>query len=98
MNNGDMLTDIDHIAHIRRGVDRVRYVMQEGGWWTYWDIQKRVWVLWGRHYSEACISARIRDLRKAEHGAHTVLRRKRPGTQATFEYQILDDQVEDLAA
>lgn len=90
MIDGIKLTGIEHEQSLVRGVDRVRYVMQQGGWWTYWELQQKIWINWGRQYSEACLSARIRDLRKPEHGGHTIPRRKRAGTDATFEYCLVD--------
>ncbi len=38
--------------------------------------------------SEAGVSARIRDLRKSKHGAHTVERRRRKGL-GTWEYRVV---------
>lgn len=46
-----------------------------GHWLTIWEVQNRVKLLTGEHFMETTISARIRDLRKAKHGALTVNRK-----------------------
>jgi len=38
--------------------------MQDGRWWTYWDIQKKIKDKTNVFYSEATISAAVRNLRK----------------------------------
>lgn len=48
---------------------RVQAVMTDGHWHTLPDLAQRVGG------SEAAISARLRDLRKAKYGGHTVERR-----------------------
>jgi DNA-binding Lrp family transcriptional regulator len=48
--------------------------MRAGGWWTLAELAEVIGC------SEAAASARVRDLRKAIHGAHKVLcRRTGPG-------------------
>ncbi len=85
-------------AFYRNGINRVRYLMSDGGWWTYWELQQRIYAVWYRHYSESCISARIRDLRKPEFGGFVVERRLRVGTEATFEYRLHLEETEGRAA
>ncbi len=55
-----------------------------GWWWTLREISQDTGD------PEASISARLRDLRKARFGAHTVNRRRRGDpTKGVFEYQLL---------
>ncbi len=55
-----------------------------GWWWTLREISQHTGD------PEASISARLRDLRKARFGAHTVNRRRRGDpTKGVFEYQLL---------
>lgn len=73
----------------RLGVQRqdVLDVMLDGKWHTFPEIQDAVLVLNGNLHSEASISARLRDFRKARYGGYTVNRRIRRGR--LFEYQVL---------
>jgi len=50
-------------------LSRVRDVMRDGQWRTLASISEVVGA------PEASVSARLRDLRKARHGSHTVARR-----------------------
>ncbi len=91
----DPLTSVAVVKRLASGVDMVREVMAPGEWLTYFQIQIRVENLpTGKHFSEACISARVRDQRKAKHGAHIVNRRIRKGTANLYEYQLILDSVE----
>lgn len=62
---------------------QVRELMADGKWRTLGDIQKQL----PQHYETQSISARLRDLRKPEHGSHTVNRSK-VGT-GLFQYQVI---------
>lgn len=69
-------------------LETVRDVMERGLWLTLEEIQgycdRR-----GAHGSEAGISARLRDLRKPEHGRRTVERRRRGDPRAgLWEYRL----------
>lgn len=61
-------------------------VAKGGTWLTFYEIQAAVQNKTGRYHSEASISARLRDFRKARYGAYTVNRRKRSGN--LYEYQV----------
>lgn len=68
---------------LRTQLERVRYVLQTcGGWVTLSEIQA---ITGG---SEAGISARVRDLRKAKHGGWNIERRLRRGHTGLWEYRI----------
>ena len=69
-------------------IRRVRNLMLDGRWRTLWDIQDEIG---SPRASETSISARLRDLRKSEHGGYAVERRLiRPGT---YEYRVLEPSV-----
>jgi hypothetical protein len=61
--------------------ERVFNLMRDGEWRTLAQIRA---VTGG---SEAAVSARLRDFRKAEHGSHTVERRRVEG--GLFEYRVV---------
>lgn len=67
----------------------VREILESAGglWLTPYEIQRRVSATYGRWFSDSCITARIRDLRKNRHGARIVLRRAR--NAQTYEYHLL---------
>ena len=44
--------------------DCVFLVMNKGGWWTFWELQKIIIEHFGTKYGEPSISASIRNLRK----------------------------------
>lgn len=57
-------------------------LMSDGKWRTLKEIA-------GEKYSEAGVSARLRDLRKTAFGAYTVDRRRRgEGRSGLFEYRV----------
>jgi hypothetical protein len=64
---------------------RVHNAMSDGRWWTLHDLSSRTGG------SEASVSARIRDLRKPEYGAHRVERR---GTAdaGIFMYRLVTEE------
>lgn len=65
---------------------RVFDLMRDGRWRTLSEIQNAT----GGSDSEAGISARLRDFRKAPWGSHTVNRRRRgEDTKGLFEYQLI---------
>lgn len=84
-STAQQLTPNEH-AHLSGGRYRVYKVMKDGQWRTLWQIQKAVKDQFNTYYSETTISARLRDLRKARHGGHTVNHRHKP--DAPFEYQL----------
>lgn len=55
-------------------LEAVRRVLSDGRWRTIAEIRREL-TGWGIDASEASISARIRDLRKAKFGAYQVGRR-----------------------
>ena len=59
---------------------RVVHAMQDGQWRTLAEIEAKTGD------PQASISARLRDLRKPQFGAHTVARRHR--TQGQYEYRL----------
>ena len=62
---------------------RVFALMSDGRWRSLREISQAV------HGSEAGVSARLRDLRKARFGAHTVNRRARGEREAgLYEYRL----------
>jgi hypothetical protein len=61
----------------------VLHVLRLGGWWTPWQIQPNVRCM----VSDSSITARLRDLRKPQYGAHKIEKRKREGSRA-FEYRL----------
>ena len=65
-----------------RQLSAVLDLMRDGRWRTLYEIQKAT-----GEGSEAAISARLRDLRKARFGGYQVNRRRR-GDGGTFEYQV----------
>lgn len=74
-----------------RLVDRVRKVISRGPlfWVTPQEIIREILLETGEMFSDSCISARIRDLRKPEFGGFTVNSRPRKGSRA-WEYQLVE--------
>jgi len=68
-------------------LQRVRMVMADGRWRTLAEIAELSSVPTRKVSSEAGISARLRDFRKARFGGHVVERRRR--SQGLWEYRIL---------
>jgi hypothetical protein len=69
---------------LTRLLDRVRAFMQRGEWVTLRDIQQACGG------SEASCSARLRDLRRPEHGRHVIARRHRGDPKAgLYEYRLV---------
>jgi hypothetical protein len=70
-------------------LELVRDLMLDGEWRTFAEIS--TW-LHGKHAvlaSEAGISARLRDLRKPQHGAWQVERRRVGADRGLWEYRVL---------
>lgn len=68
-------------ARLNAQMRRVGALMADGQWRTLAEIEARTGD------PQASVSARLRDLRKAKFGQHTVDRRRRsPGT---FEYRVV---------
>lgn len=68
---------------------RVFSVMRDGKWRTLSELQAVIHSRFGKHDSEAGLSARLRDARKQKFGGHTVLRQRRqPATAGLFEYRL----------
>ena len=72
------------VARLATQLERVKYVMQDGQWWTLADLAHRV------QGSEAGISARLRDLRKTKFGGYRVERRRIVGwSGGLWQYRLL---------
>lgn len=65
----------------------VRSLLSSGDWWTLPALVDAVRRSIGHAVSEAGVSARIRDLRKARFGGLTIGRRRVRGS-ASFEYRL----------
>lgn len=63
-------------------------VMIWGDWHTIDNVQQLIVSRYGRHYSQAGISARIRDFRKPKFGSHTVRRRRHHET-GLWQYKLI---------
>jgi hypothetical protein len=61
----------------------VRRALASGGWWTLRELS----TFCGG--SEAGVSARLRDLRKAKFGGHEVDRERVPGGSGLWRYRLL---------
>lgn len=62
-------------------------VMEGGGWWMLHEIRDRIVHDGGPFYAETTISAKLRDLRKAEYGGFVIDIRPRPGANG-FQYRM----------
>ena len=71
-------------ARLSTVLSRVRYLMTHpmGRWWTLWELSRRT------NSSEAGVSARIRDLRKAKNGGFTV-KNQRVGSGGLWQYRVV---------
>lgn len=77
---------LDHLR-LTTQLDRTMWVMADLQWHTLYEIQQRILAVYGELYSEAGISARLRDLRKPRNGSLNVERRRR--TQGLWEYRVV---------
>ena len=53
----------------RQGIERL---MQDGRWWTSMRLKSALREQFGVRVSESTITAKVRDLRKAEHGGYEI--------------------------
>lgn len=67
---------------------RVYEVMSDGQWRALHEIAAETMRRFDVTDSEAGVSARLRCLRRAEFGAHTVDRRRRDGAAGLWEYRL----------
>ncbi len=75
-------------TRLRGEMARVYKVMIMRGMFGHWLTLREISDITG--YPEASISARLRDLRKAKFGSHTVNRRRRgEASRGIWEYQLL---------
>ncbi len=69
-------------TRLRGEMAHVYHTMKDGQWRTLGEIRRQ-------QYSEAGISARLRDLRKERFGSHTIERRRRgDASRGLFEYRL----------
>ena len=73
-------------------LERVKALMLDGSWRSLAEIRE----LLGNRDSEAGISARLRDLRKAHFGRHAVDRRRRYESKGLWEYRLVGDSQRSL--
>lgn len=66
---------------LRTLLDRVRHLMLDGSWRTLSEIARKTGG------SEASVSARLRDLRRAEHGGWSV-ERERTDAPGIWRYRV----------
>lgn len=68
----------------------VKEVIDQGPllWFTPHEIQREILSRHGKLISDAGITARLRDLRKARYGRHKVESRRRE-CRGSFEYQLV---------
>ena len=78
--DGSTFDEKQDSVRLGRLLDNVRLCMSDGRWWTLARLSKATGG------SEAGVSARIRDLRKARFGGHTVDRRRHP--TGLWEYRL----------
>lgn len=72
---------------IKTLLDMVRQLLSDKRWWTPWEICEEIWRTRSVRISDSTACARLRDLRKARYGSHTISIRKRAGSRA-FEYRM----------
>lgn len=65
-------------------------VLIHGKWWSPYELQREIKTLTGSWYSDATVTARIRDLRKKPFGAWDVVKRRLNlgDGRVRFEYMI----------
>lgn len=70
-----------HVSDHTTALDAVLEALEKGremnAWLTPYEIQMHVAARYGNKYSDSCITARLRDLRKAQYGGRKVDCRKR---------------------
>lgn len=76
---------------MKKNVQPVIYqLLSRGLWYAPHEVNMQL-RLQGLHVSPEATTARMRDLRKVEYGAHCLKKRKREGTDY-FEYRIEVEQ------
>ena len=73
-------------ARLTSALQRVFYVATRNGWHSLAEIHHEIREVFGERYSEAGISARLRDVRKSRFGGHQMESRRRSG--GLWEYRI----------
>lgn len=68
-------------------VDMVLVLLSDGQWKAPFELCEEIWRTRGVRVSDSSLTARLRDARKAQYGAHTVAIRKRHGTKY-YEYRL----------
>ena len=81
---GDTFSPSLDAARLTKQLARVQALMRDREWRTLAEIGFEVGAV-----SEAGVSARLRDLRKAKHGGYTVERRRVPGARGLHQYRLL---------
>lgn len=76
-------------VRLNRQQAAVLEVMRDGGWRTLEMIQRHLRVHHELHASEASISARLRDLRKPQHGGHTIDRERLKEADGLWRYRLV---------
>lgn len=71
-------------------LQRVKLCLLGGQWWT---LRQLVAIAGG---SEAAVSARIRDLRRPEHGGYTILRERVGGVSGLWRYKLVVPPPEEI--
>lgn len=74
-------------ARLTTQMQRVEWVMRDGGWRTLGEIAAATRANFGATDTEAAISARLRDLRRPDHGSREVQRRRR--SVSLHEYRVV---------
>ena len=74
---------------IRTLNNEVLALLRAGDWWMPYEICANFKGWMGIMASESSITARLRDLRKPQYGAHNIEKRRREGSTA-FEYRLND--------
>ncbi len=78
----DFMTDIETTRLLPQR-ERIFECMSDGNYWTLQSIAHRVGA------SEAGVSARLRDFRKAEWGSHTVMKKQKyPSNQWLYQLVV----------
>ena len=81
----DLFNGLERCDFVRMGKQRVAVLayMAGGQWWTLAGLAEVT------GYPEASLSARLRDYRKPQYGAHTVERRRIGEGRGTWEYRVI---------
>jgi hypothetical protein len=85
---GDTFEEKRDGAALKHQIDVVRSLLLGGGWYTIAELTARFKERTGKLATEASISARIRDLRKTEHGSYNIERRARAPHKRLYEYHL----------